>query len=64
MPEKLLECQLFGCEANTLTEKNVKHIGAFEHAHKGTLFLDRVDELPLTAEGKHICPAHVREGRG
>jgi uncharacterized protein (DUF952 family) len=26
--------------------------------------VERVDELPLTAEGKHIFPAHVREGRG
>ncbi len=45
IPENLLESELFGHEKGAFTGANERHIGAFEEASSGTIFLD---EIPPT----------------
>jgi two-component system NtrC family response regulator len=46
IPENLLESELFGHERGAFTGAVKQTIGKIEHAHKGTLFLDEVGDLP------------------
>lgn len=53
IPEQLLESELFGYEAGAFTGGNPKgKKGLIESAHKGTLLLDEIGELPLTLQSK------------
>ncbi|MGQ9618705.1 MAG: sigma-54-dependent transcriptional regulator [Candidatus Aminicenantia bacterium] len=47
IPESLLESELFGHEKGSFTGAIATKKGKFEIAHKGTLFLDEVGELPF-----------------
>jgi transcriptional regulator with PAS, ATPase and Fis domain len=49
--ESLLEAELFGIEDRTATGVRGRR-GKFEHAEHGTLFLDEVSDLSLTAQAK------------
>ena len=49
--ETLLEAELFGIEDRTATGVRGRR-GKFEHANNGTLFLDEVSDLSLTAQAK------------
>jgi transcriptional regulator with PAS, ATPase and Fis domain len=49
--ETLLEAELFGIEERTATGVRGRR-GKFEMAHEGTLFLDEVADLSLTAQAK------------
>jgi DNA-binding NtrC family response regulator len=49
--ETLLEAELFGIEDRTATGVRGRR-GKFEHADHGTLFLDEVSDLSLTAQAK------------
>jgi transcriptional regulator with AAA-type ATPase domain len=49
--ETLLEAELFGIEDQTATGVRGRR-GKFEHANDGTLFLDEVSDLSLTAQAK------------
>ena len=49
--ESLLEAELFGIEDRTATGVRGRR-GKFEHADHGTLFLDEVSDLSLTAQAK------------
>ena len=50
--ENLVESILFGHEKGSFTGANSKHMGKFQEAHTGTLFLDEVGELPLEMQVK------------
>lgn len=53
LPESLLESELFGYEAGSFSgaSKNGK-MGLFELAHKGTIFLDEIGEIPMALQAK------------
>ena len=48
----LIESELFGQELGAFTDATVARPGRFELAGEGTVYLDRVDELPIEAQGK------------
>lgn len=52
LPENLIEAELFGHERGAFTGAERQKKGRFELAHSGTLFLDEVGELTLSAQVK------------
>ncbi len=50
LPENLVESILFGHEKGAFTTAEKKHAGLIRQAHRGTLFLDEVGELPLNIQ--------------
>ncbi len=52
IPRDLVESQLFGHKKGSFTGADADHIGWFQQAHTGTLFLDEVGELTLEAQAK------------
>ena len=52
IPTGLLEAELFGHEKGAFTGAAGQRIGRFELAHRGTIFLDEVGEIPLELQAK------------
>ncbi|MBE2249045.1 MAG: sigma-54-dependent Fis family transcriptional regulator [Myxococcus sp.] len=52
LPATLIEAELFGYERSAFTDARTAKPGLFEAAHRGTLFLDEVGELPLDVQAK------------
>ncbi len=52
VPENLVESILFGHEKGSFTGATSKHIGKFQEADGGTIFLDEIGELPLDMQVK------------
>ena len=52
LPENLVESELFGHERGAFTGAQTCKPGRFELAHRGTLFLDEVGDLPPNAQAK------------
>ncbi len=50
LPANLIESELFGFEKGSFTGASTKKLGLFEVANKGTIFLDEITELPLSAQ--------------
>lgn len=50
IPAGLVEAEFFGYERGAFTDAREAHAGKFEQAHRGTLFLDEVGDLPLAAQ--------------
>jgi len=51
-PETLLEAELFGHERGAFTGAARRRDGRFQTAHGGTLLLDEIAEIPLSAQAK------------
>lgn len=52
IPEGLVENELFGHERGAYTGAGARKIGKLELAHRGTIFLDEIGELPLAIQSK------------
>ena len=54
IPETLIESELFGHEKGAFTGAIKAKMGKFELAHNGTIFLDEIGEMPLSAQAKFL----------
>ena len=52
LPAELIESELFGAEKGAYTGANSARAGRFERADGGTLLLDELGDLPLSAQAK------------
>ena len=52
VPLELIESELFGHEKGSFTGAAGRHIGKFEQANRGTIFLDEIGDMPLTMQAK------------
>lgn len=52
IPETLLESELFGHRKGAFTGAVDTHIGRFEQAHRGTIFLDEIGDMSLRLQVK------------
>lgn len=52
VPAELIESELFGHEKGSFTGAAARHIGKFEQAERGSLFLDEIGDMPLTMQTK------------
>src|SRR5512136_2723202 len=61
IPKDLLEAELFGYEPGAFTGATKAKPGKFELAHRGSLFLDEISELPLEMQPKLLRVLEDRE---
>jgi PAS domain S-box-containing protein len=62
IPKDLLEAELFGYEPGAFTGAGTKgKPGKFELAHKGTIFLDEINDLPLEMQPKLLRVLEEKE---
>jgi chemotaxis protein methyltransferase CheR len=52
LPSSLIENELFGHEKGAFTGSHARHLGRFEVADGGTIFLDEIGELSLELQSK------------
>jgi transcriptional regulator with GAF, ATPase, and Fis domain len=52
LPANLIESELFGREKGAYTGAHARQLGRFEVAHRGTIFLDEIGDLPLELQAK------------
>ena len=61
LPGNLIESELFGYEKGAFTGATSSKVGRFELAHRGTLFLDEVGEIPLDVQPKLLRALQEQE---
>jgi len=52
VPAELIESELFGHEKGSFTGASGRHIGKFEQADQGTIFLDEIGDMPPAMQAK------------
>jgi two-component system nitrogen regulation response regulator NtrX len=52
IPAELIESELFGHEKGSFTGAAGRHLGKFEQAEHGTIFLDEIGDMPLSMQAK------------
>ena len=60
LPDNLVESELFGHEAGAYTDARELKRGLFEIAHRGTIFLDEIGDMPKSMQAKllHFLETH------
>ena len=62
LPESIIESELFGYEEGAFTgSKKGGRAGVFEMAHRGTIFLDEISEIPLHIQSQLLRVIQERE---
>ena len=61
IPATLIESELFGRERGAYTDANSQQIGRFELAHRSTIFLDEIGDLPFEVQVKLLRVLEERQ---